>query len=96
MNRLSWPLRLQPNGRPATLEVGTEQDYAEQLAALVLTRRGERPRVPSFGITDPVMAGVEPTEILAGVAAFGPPVRVRDIRMAVDAPGRQTVTIDWE
>lgn len=76
MRLLSIPFRLQPNGSVATVEQDTPEAAAEQIGALVLTRAGERPLQPGFGIPDPAFDGVEPVAVAAGVAEYGPPVDV--------------------
>jgi hypothetical protein len=77
---LSHPFRLAGNGTIATIDQDTEQADAEQIAVLALTRIGERPLVPAFGISDPVFAGgIEVSELAAGLATYGPPVTIRNV-----------------
>jgi hypothetical protein len=82
---VSHPFRLAANGSIATVEQDSEGGDAEQLAVLALTKLGERAVVPAFGITDPTFEGFAVSEFVAGVAAFGPPVRLADVAVsAVD------------
>lgn len=91
---LSHPFRLTPSGQVATVFQDTPEANAEQVAILALTKTGERPLVPAFGITDPAFRRVEPAELAAGVAAYGPPVTLRrvDVRPLNDS----TTAVDVE
>lgn len=80
---LSFPFRLAGGGAVATVEQASDQAATEQLAVLLLTRTGERPMVPGFGLTDPAFRGVEPGEVAAGVALYGPPVRLEAVESSV-------------
>lgn len=89
---LSHPFRLAPDGRIATVEQDTDQANAEQLAVLIMTRRGERPLVPTFGITDPVFAELDRAELEGAIETFGPPVRITGVDADfVDASTEQVV-----
>lgn len=79
MQSFSHPFRLNANGQVATVTQGTDSWAAQLIAALILTRYGEKEMVPTFGTSDPIMVGVNPTEVAAQVAAFGPPVRIVNI-----------------
>ena len=82
MQLLSHPFRLRPNGHVATVEQGSDEANAEQLAMLILTRRGERDLAGGFGITDPAFTGgFDPSEIVAGLAAFGPDIALDEITL---------------
>lgn len=76
MRLLSHPFRLAPGGAVATVEQGTDDANLEQVAILALTKAGERPMVPGFGITDPAFVGFRTAELVAGVKAWGPPVHI--------------------
>lgn len=69
---LSDPLRLTPNGSLATVDDTSAQGQQELVAALIMTRRGERLLVPGYGITDPAFRDFEPTELAAQVAQWVP------------------------
>lgn len=73
---LSHPFRVLRNGPIATVEQDSDEGKAEQIAVLVLTHLGERPLAPGFGITDPAFAGVESSEVLAGIQEYGPVVNI--------------------
>lgn len=73
---LSFPFRLAGAGAVATVEQASDDANAEQVAVLLLTRTGERPMVPTFGLTDPAFRGIEPGEVAAGLSLYGPPVRL--------------------
>jgi hypothetical protein len=93
---LSHPFRLAPRGAVAVVEQDSDQGHAEQLAVLCLTRIGERPLVPGFGITDPTFAGIDPTEIVAGLAEHGPAVTLTDVQAQFEDDSTQLVRIDFE
>ena len=92
---LSHPFRLLPNGRIATVEQTSDEAHAEQLAVLLLTRIGERPLEPGFGITDPTFGSIRATEIAAGVAAYGPPVSIVDVTSVADDDSTQLVEVQF-
>jgi phage baseplate assembly protein W len=93
--KLSHPFRLTPSGRVATVEQDSDQANGELLAVLVRTETGERPLQPEFGVTDPRFSGVEPTEIAAGIEAFGPDVTISALTVTQADPGTVLVHIDY-
>jgi hypothetical protein len=92
---LSYPFRVGPGGQIATVEQGSPQANGELLEVLVLTHLGERPLAPGFGITDPLFSTVEPTEISAGVAAYGPDVKLEAVTAIQADPQTVRVQIDY-
>jgi hypothetical protein len=93
---LSHPFRIQPNGRAATVEQDSDDQRAELIAAIVLTRPGERQLAPGFGIPDPAFTGIDVAALEGATSVFGPPVSVRDVTITVTGPASQDVTIDFE
>lgn len=93
---LSHPFRLAANGAAATVDQDSAECNAEQIAVLVLTRPGERPLAPGFGVADPTFSALSPTELAAGVAEYGPPVVLRDVeaRPVDDHTLALTITFD--
>lgn len=93
---LSHPFRLAANGSVAKVDPISPQGIAEQIAVLVLTRRGERELIGGFGTSDPTFGAFDPTEVVAGITAFGPPTSIADITVAPrdDATLDVTVTFD--
>lgn len=61
---------------------------------LALTRTGERPLAPTFGLPDPTFAGFDPHLLVAAVNQWGPDTTINNI--ALD-PGDdvQTVTVNF-
>lgn len=59
---------------------------------LALTRVGERPLVPGFGLTDPAFATFEPSELAAAVTLWGP--RVVLDRIDVSAVDDSTIAVE--
>lgn len=92
---LSFPFRLLANGSAATVEQNSDEGDREGVAQLVLTRVGERPLVPGFGLPDPAFAGFEVTQLAAGLAIYGPPVTPSSVTVvAGDRPNTQLVDIE--
>jgi hypothetical protein len=82
---LSHPFRLVSDS-VATVEQSSDAANAEQLAVLILTKRGERPLVPTFGVVDPAFRGLDVADVKLGVALHGPPVSIVAVkRKVVDA-----------
>lgn len=72
---LAFPFRIDAvSGRAAAVTVGTEQEAADAIAMLALTRLGERELCPGFGTRDPAYTeDVDITgEIAAGLLVWGP------------------------
>lgn len=96
MELLSHPFRLEANGAVATVEDDTEEAYAEGIAVLALTRKGERDLVPDFGLTDPAFDELSLAELNVGLADFGPPVEVTDVTIAYPSDTTERVVIAFE
>jgi phage baseplate assembly protein W len=92
---LSHPFRLLPNGEVATVDQGSDQANAEQLAVLCLTEIGERPMAPGFGITDPAFVVLDPSQVAAGIQTYGPDVTLSDVRIQYESEATQLVEIDF-
>lgn len=76
---LAHPFRLSPAGNLVTLEDGSDEADAQAIAVLVSTRLGERPITGDYGVEDPVFGQLEPADIAAGLAEFGPPLTIVDV-----------------
>ena len=79
MDLLSFPVRLRPDGSFATVTDGSDDANREAIALLCLTRKGERPLVPDYGVTAPVVTGIDLAELNAALETFGPPLTVTDV-----------------
>jgi phage baseplate assembly protein W len=93
---LAHPFRLAGNGTVATVEQGSDEANAQQIAALLLTETGERPLAPGFGITDPTFRGIDATEVIAAVAEHGPDVTVGDVTVRWESESTQLVDVTFE
>jgi hypothetical protein len=93
---LSHPFRIGGNAAAAVVDQDSDQARAEQLAVLCLTRVGERPLAPGFGITDPTFDQLDPAEVVAGLAEHGPDVTVIDVHVDFEDDSTQLVRIDFE
>lgn len=92
---LSYPFRVGPAGQIATVEQDTPQAHGELIEVLVLTHIGERPLAPGFGVTDPLFSVIEPTEISAGISAYGPDVTVNAVNTTQADSQTVRVQIDY-
>lgn len=89
---LSHPFRFTPAGDVAVVADGTEEAHAEAVAITVLTRKGERPLVPDFGVSDPTFDEVDLAELNVALADYGPP-GVRVAAAEVTYPDDRTATV---
>lgn len=94
---LSFPMRLQSNGRLALVEQDSEGHIAEELATICLSRPGERGLVPDFGIEDPSFeGGISPEEIASQAAIFGVPAVVTEVHSLPTDDTNVAVLITFE
>lgn len=93
---ISFPFRLLPNGDVATVEQNSDEGDQEGVAQLILTRVGERPLEPGFGLPDPTFHGFEITELAAALAIYGPPVTPVAVTSTSTSPNVQLVDIELE
>ncbi len=73
------PFRIGPGGSSVTLDEASDAATQQLIAAVILTRRGERPLLPTFGIDDPRYGRIEPAQVAAVVAAHGPRVKITEL-----------------
>lgn len=92
---LSHPFRL-VGSQVATVEQESAAGQAEQLSALLLTKRGERTLVPAFGVTDPVFGDVDTAELNLAVSLFGPPVQILEVQKRIVDETTQEVEVVYE
>jgi hypothetical protein len=92
---ISFPFRLLPSGQIATVDDGSPEGQAEELAVLVSTKIGERSMVQSYGLSDPVFVGVSAAELRAQVANFGPAVTIDDIAITYPTGTSQQVAVTF-
>lgn len=90
---LSYPFRLASNGSVVTVEQGSDEANAEQIGVLVLTRIGERPLVPAYGIEDPSFGILSAGDVVAGLAMFGPDVTIDEVSIRFPEDGIEEVLI---
>lgn len=96
MQILSFPMRIQANGRLATVEQNSDDHLAEELAIICLSRPGERELVPEFGIDDPAFDEIHPDQVRAQASIFEVPVDVIDVVSDDVDDTVQDVTIYFE
>lgn len=94
---LRFPLRLAANGSLATVEQQSDDGAAQEIAVLCMTRPGEHPLDPGFGITDPAFEGINQTDIVAGVTFYGLEVDIVDVAATTDpATDTELATVTFE
>lgn len=93
MRLLAHPFRLSPAGAAVTVEDGSDESDAQAIAVLVSTRLGERGLAPDYGVDDPVFGDLEPADIAAGLAEFGPPLTITDVDITVVDDTHEDVVI---
>ena len=92
---IAYPFRLAPGGGVATAEDSSDEQLAQELAVAVLTRPGERPLVPSFGIADPVFVGFDDDAVRLHVEAFGPGVNIDGVKVRFVNDRTQDVVVTF-
>jgi hypothetical protein len=93
---IAYPFRLSPSGSVVTVEEGTDEQHAHELAVAVLTRTGERPLVPDFGTADPVFVGFDNEALRLHVDLFGPPVDITAVAVTFVDDSTQSVVIEFD
>jgi hypothetical protein len=96
VNLLSHPFRLGPTRAAATVAEGTDQALAEAIAVLALTRKGERPLVPEFGLSDPAFDDFDVAELNAQLATYGPDVTIVDVTVDVTDDTTATAVLTFD
>jgi hypothetical protein len=93
---LSHPFRVTGAGRAATVSQESDEAAAEGLGRLILTRIGERPLVPGYGIPDPTFAGLNIAALSSALIRYGPPVRIAGVETARpdDATARHRLSFE--
>lgn len=61
---LAWPVRKDKTAVLATVQERSAEDLAMQTGLIAVTKRGERPLVPGFGVDSPVGAKRVDPEVL--------------------------------
>ena len=91
------PFKLDADGAVATVEQWSANQAQQVGVAIVSTRIGERPLAPLFGITDPIIAGVEYDQIAAAVDLCEPDLELVDATIDGPTNSRQVValTVAW-
>ena len=92
---IAHPFRLVA-GRVASVIAGSDEAISQQIAVLATTKRGERQLVPAFGISDPAFSEVDVAEVNAGLALFGPAVRVTGTNTRLVDLNTVAVTLTWQ
>lgn len=92
---LAYPFRVSPAGPLETVEDGSDEAFAQELAVAVLTVPGERLLVPDFGTADPTFIGFERDALQLHVQLFGPPVSIDDVTVTAVGSTVQDVVVSF-
>lgn len=94
--QFAFPFSLDSAGRVRKVDQSTSAGRRDMAAHLIMTRRRERGLSPNFGITDPVFAGVDRSEIMSNVNAYlgDDNVSIESIDVSDNGNGTQRVTIN--
>ncbi len=92
---LAYPFRVATNGQAATVEQGSEAEYAQELAGLILTRRGERDLAPLYGTDDPAFAQLDRSDLVAAVELYGPDLDVVAVETSYPSSNRADVLVTF-
>lgn len=69
---ISFPFRYAPSGRLVTSPDGSDAEISQLIACGLLTRQGERPLNPLYGVPDPAFAGIDTSDVQTLLRTFGP------------------------
>lgn len=92
----SFPFRVGGDGTIATVVEGSDLAVEEAIAVAMLTRRGERVTVPTFGVDDPAFVGVEAGALQRHLDDFGPGVVITGVTTRRQPRHVEAVTVAWE
>lgn len=73
-NLISFPFRFAEDGSVAVHDDASDDYYSEEIAAMLLTRPGEREMVPDFGVEDQAYAEFDFDELQTKLSLFNVPV----------------------
>lgn len=91
----SHPFRIGSGGAIATVRDGSDQALAEGIAIIVLTRPGERPLVPDFGLSDPAFDELRQAELIAQLDLYGPETTIASVTSSPASEGSVEVVIGY-
>lgn len=95
-NLLAFPFQINGAGFAVTLPDNSDDYYAQEIAIISLTHKGERELVPDFGITDPSFDALDEAEFIEQVELFGVPVDIRSIQQEYASAQRAVITVTFD
>jgi hypothetical protein len=93
---LAFPFRLGPSGHLVTVDDTSDEGTSQLIAAAVLTRPGERPLYPTFGIPDPTFNKLVGPNLAAVLAQYGPAIQITSVDADFTDSITQQVTINYQ
>lgn len=95
-NVLALPFRLSPAGTAVTVEQGAEDYYRQQLVALIMTLKGERPLSIDLGMPDMAFQGFAYSAFYSQVTTYLPEVSVLSVDSVDESDMTQTVVVAFD
>lgn len=93
---IGFPFRYAPSGALITVPDGSDAEVEQIIAVGVLTRIGERPLNPLFGVPDPAFAGLDVADVQTTLNTFGPSgIDVRELSHEQENDSTSLVRIGW-
>ena len=92
---LAFPFRVGPSGHLVTIDETSDEAVNQLVAAAVMTRPGERPLFPTFGIEDPVFSEIAGPSLAAVLSQFGPNVGLENVETRFTDGTTQEVVITY-
>ncbi len=97
MQVFSYPFRLTPTGRVATVEQTTEEEAGQLVAGLLQTYRGELPLPIADGHADHVFNRIDVSAIAADMARYYPWISILGLKYNdADASGKVKMEINFD
>lgn len=93
---LAYPMRVANNGTMAAIEDGTEEYYAQELAGMLRTEKGERELVPEYGVDEITASNMDKLNLASQVELFGPPVEITNVTYKTGMDGITRGTIEFD
>lgn len=92
---MSFPYRLDKQGKAVTHDDKSEEYCAERLSIIVGTRPGERVMVPTFGVNDPAFEGFTAQALSIQVTQYGLPVEITKVRRSYLNDAQESVVVEF-
>lgn len=93
---MAYPFKIQPNGRPALVEFGSDEWGAQHIYAYLMTILGERHLAPNYGTEDLLFQPeINAGELLVSFIEFYPDIEIDEIDFAPGEGGSQSIDVKF-